>query len=620
MQQPNNNIQQQQFTNSNFQQQQQYNNNQQGSFGSFSQQNQNFSMQQQQLNTNASQQSSFSNFPQQQSMNPNLQQQNSFGSFSQPNPNSNMQQNQQLNPNTSQQSSYSNLPQQQLNPNTSQQSSYSTLPQQPLNSNISQQSSYTNFLQQQLNPNNQQQQQQQQQSNQRAMPLPPKPNTQPKRFLKTQSFKVVYDGTNYLIDPVSLSKSSGKFNELIQPYIHDYEHMRSIYLEINNVQFTKRNVNNFLRLCQKLPTDVQNNEMEEICQIAKMFKANEIYNTGLSFIQSSLDPNFNVPDDKYDETNGQQFLRIVDPTNCIPIHQEMSDAYFEDANNKDYQGNYYQINDSNKNENAPGEVTNSTTAPLNCDQPPPRKNENEIDLDNHSSLHDPVYALDNVVHNEENETNKEEHKPVNNVPILDKDGNVMHSVVYQVRVENHTFKCPVFKFVSDKHIIFTAKQKYGDIYIGEGMEIHISKKANHVGHIHQNCSTVAPFSTIHARDTHFDLKYVNSGAPNHTSIEVSFPLNGETITWSPRPPKFDPTRNAFYLNFHGEYHHTPILSSKNIVLQNQNEQPTFIVRKMDPNVYEIECLPIVDPLIAFCIGLSDIVGPYCDSLGGEYYD
>lgn len=58
--------------------------------------------------------------------------------------------------------------------------------------------------------------------------------------------------------------------------------------------------------------------------------------------------------------------------------------------------------------------------------------------------------------------------------------------------------------------------------------------------------------------------------------------------------------------------HTPMKSKKNIVVQNDNGLLTFIVRKMYYEKYEIECLPAVDPLIAFIIGLSDIAGPYLD--------
>ena len=111
------------------------------------------------------------------------------------------------------------------------------------------------------------------------------------------------------------------------------------------------------------------------------------------------------------------------------------------------------------------------------------------------------------------------------------------------------------------------------------------------------------------------MKYVDSGKPNHLSIHVTFPLNEDKmVTWSPKPPKYDPVADKYYLNFNGEHHHTPMKSKKNIVLQNEKGHPTFIVRKMYNEKYEIECLPLVDPLIAFIIGLSDIVGPYMDPL------
>lgn len=69
------------------------------------------------------------------------------------------------------------------------------------------------------------------------------------------------------------------------------------------------------------------------------------------------------------------------------------------------------------------------------------------------------------------------------------------------------------------------------------------------------------------------------------------------------------------MNFHGQSGHTPIKSSKNIVLANVQGHTTFIVRKVGYLIYEVECLPIVDPIIVFTIGLSDIVGPYLDPLG-----
>lgn len=133
------------------------------------------------------------------------------------------------------------------------------------------------------------------------------------RFSKTQSFQVFYNGTTFIVDPISLSNFSLKFKELIKPYIDDFEQMKSIHLEITGNHFTKRNINNFLRLCQKLPTDVQNSEMKDICEIAKLFKAEGIYNTGLTFINTYLDPNFFVSDDKCKEYD----IKIVENKNFI---------------------------------------------------------------------------------------------------------------------------------------------------------------------------------------------------------------------------------------------------------------------------------------------------------------
>ena len=108
------------------------------------------------------------------------------------------------------------------------------------------------------------------------------------------------------------------------------------------------------------------------------------------------------------------------------------------------------------------------------------------------------------------------------------------------------------------------------------------------------------------------MKYIGSGNVNHYSIEATFDNHGQTLTWIPRSPRYNQKTGKYYLNFHGEYHHTPIPSSKNIILQNKDHKTTFIVRKMDSNLYEIKCLPAVVSLNAFTIGLSDIIGPFLD--------
>lgn len=75
-------------------------------------------------------------------------------------------------------------------------------------------------------------------------------------------------------------------------------------------------------------------------------------------------------------------------------------------------------------------------------------------------------------------------------------------------------------------------------------------------------------------------------------------------------PRYDLQMKQYFLYFNGNFQHKPILSSRNIVLQNEEGITNFIVRKMDINVYEIECSQTMDPLVAFTIGLSDIVGPF----------
>ena len=45
--------------------------------------------------------------------------------------------------------------------------------------------------------------------------------------------------------------------------------MKELHLDILCDQFTKRNIYSFIRIGQKLPSDVKNSEMKEICEIAK---------------------------------------------------------------------------------------------------------------------------------------------------------------------------------------------------------------------------------------------------------------------------------------------------------------------------------------------------------------
>lgn len=384
-----------------------------------------------------------------------------------------------------------------------------------------------------------------------------------------QYFPVNYNGSTFYVDPISLSSSSTKFKELIQPYKHNTEELKTLHLEIYGKQFSNRNIDNFLKLCQKLPTDVRDSEMEEICEIAKLFKANEIYNTGLKFIQSTIDPNFNVPNSKYEGPNSPAYILIEGQKNLMENDSDLSDGYFENTKDNDDKGNYYQINE-NKNNNSAEIVINSKSAP----------------------------------------SDKDKHV---------RPKRIKTTIIYQIKIEKHGLQCPTFTFYHDNSALFTAKQKNNEIYIAEGSEVHISQKETHIARIIQNTQNLM-INTIQMKDTSFNMKYVNSGKKNRYSIEVSFPLVDKMTTWVPRKPRYDPKKEKYTLNFKGEYHHNPVPSAKNILLENKNGKPTFIARKMSNNTYEIECLPSVEPLIAFCLGISDIVGPYCDEeTNGEMF-
>ena len=516
------------------------------------------------------------------------------------------------NPNI-QQSQNQNFSQQQ--PNMCIQQTYQNSLQQP-NQNLQQQAT-TNTVQS-SNPNfpSQQQNINISPTNQSIQQQPSNTNTQPqtlintqsfdqkKKSTKTQSFPITYDGSIFVVDPICLSNSSLRFNELISPYIQDYEQIKALHLEIHGSQFTKRNMNNFLRLCQNLPTDVQNSEMKEICEIAKMFKANQIYDTGIAFIQNNLDPNFNVPDDKYESGD---VMTIAGETNCIQNDSDVSDSYFEDFDNSSYRGTYINISSTKASEKENENDKEGTSKQTNDENQPDKVANDENQPDK--------------VANDENQPDKVANDECHSGKITnDDEKKKKNSVIYMVRVEDHTFKCPRFKFVHENRILYTAKQKYNEIYIAEGAEIHISKKENHVAHITQN--EYRRFNTVTIGNDSFNVMYVNSDVPGHCSLDVSFQFHGKPENWSPRSPRYDPIKDKYYLNFHGEHNHRPIPSSKNIVLQNRAGHPTFIVRKMDKNLYEIECNFKLDPLIALTIGLSDIVGPYVNNnlwINGDFY-
>ena len=123
----------------------------------------------------------------------------------------------------------------------------------------------------------------------------------------------------------------------------------------------------------------------------------------------------------------------------------------------------------------------------------------------------------------------------------------MKSVICIIKVEKHAIKCPAFRFVKDNRILFTNKKKYADVYIGDGSEVYIRKKSNHIGHINQDGTNL--LNMIHTKDTQFQLRYVNYGKHGHIPLDVSFHLDRKTIIWVPKIPEYEQMT---------KYHHTPI--------------------------------------------------------------
>lgn len=145
-----------------------------------------------------------------------------------------------------------------------------------------------------------------------------------------QTFPVIYRNNYYMVDPSCLSSSSRKFKELLNYFLDTGYDIQSLRLKIEYDKFSERNIYNFLKLCQNQQTDVQNSEVQEICDIAKMFRADEIYNKGITFIQNSIDPNFFIPYNKYSD---KQYLFIeTDDTNLIH-HANLNELEFDDDYN-----------------------------------------------------------------------------------------------------------------------------------------------------------------------------------------------------------------------------------------------------------------------------------------------
>ena len=236
-----------------------------------------------------------------------------------------------------------------------------------------------------------------------------------------QNFPVIYKSKQFMVDPIYLGNASRKFKDLTCSFSNKMDKSQKMKLEIIHEHFSERNIENFLKLCQNIPTDCQNSEIKEICEIAKMFQADQIYNTGLNFIHDHLDSNFNVSDTKYVDSEGSSFL-VISPIIKKPHH-------FSDISSLEFEDDFSQ----------------------------------------------PISNQENI--NPNVEISKDSEK----VPSTNQE----HSVVYRIKASiPQLMKRPLIQFISNGQVIYSAKRKNKNVVIGEGKIVHINKdRKNHVGMI-----------------------------------------------------------------------------------------------------------------------------------------
>lgn len=128
--------------------------------------------------------------------------------------------------------------------------------------------------------------------------------------MQNQTITVIYQDECYPVIYSKLYDSSDKFRQMIKPYIENGTDIQKLQLKIIYDKFSSRNVKNFLKILQSQKNDVHAHEIAEICELAKMFQANQLYNKGMAFVRNRVDPNFCITND-YNEENGEKYLEIA---------------------------------------------------------------------------------------------------------------------------------------------------------------------------------------------------------------------------------------------------------------------------------------------------------------------
>lgn len=362
--------------------------------------------------------------------------------------------------------------------------------------------------------------------------------------MQNQTISVLYQDESFDVDYFKLHNSSNKFREMIQPYLDNGVGLQNLQLRILYNKFTTRNVCNFLKMIQNQKNNVHSHEIAEICELAKLFQAEKLYDKSLTYVRNQIDPNFTVSND-FNESNGQQYLEVEFITDLCSQHS-------------------YSTNDITY---TPTETQMSPISAVNLS-----KSQNDIPLTPPPQ-----------------QTTQPQPQP---------QQQQLYCVVYKIQVLSQLMKCNRYFFSLNEKILFTAKKKSNEIYIGQGNNIHINSNEN------ESCARIMQcngYNTVYTSNQEFKVSYIPFGVRKQFSLETSFSNDGKTLNWSPK---------EIDQNLYGQYNRIPVPSKKNMLLKNQAGSPTFIVRKMQDEVFEVECLSIVNPLIAFTLGLSQIIGPF----------
>lgn len=172
------------------------------------------------------------------------------------------------------------------------------------------------------------------------------------------------------------------------------------------------------------------------------------------------------------------------------------------------------------------------------------------------------------------------------------------SVCYQIKIEKPLLKCNRLYLMKDDQILFMAKQRFNEIHIGKGQNCHLKK--NKSQNVAKMTRDYKGFNIAKVKNQEFKIKYLKKNGRFY--IKTAFDHKCGRQLWGPRES------NVKSL-LRGEYDHDFIKSNKNLVLVNERNNPTFILRKSAKNIFEAECSQQADPTVIFAIAISQIIGP-----------